>query len=130
MQNRVYENLSFRAVVIAWLKACVLYVANGCRWEPETEDYIRWCLQYDLWCKMEFFGDEIQQSNAESGLMRSSLTNKRNLLAMLDDTFSYQAASQVRLSRGLDEKGTSNMLRQWVFRKFIKRIGRDLYQKM
>lgn len=128
-QNRVYENLSFRANVIAWLKACVLYVANGCVWETEMEDFIRWSLQYDLWCKMEFFGDEIQSVNEDKDLYRATRTNKRNLLVLLPEQFSLQDANGVRLSRGLDESGTANMIAQWVHRGFIQRLADGTFKK-
>ena len=91
-QSRVYENLSFRANVIAWLKACVLYVANGCQWDKTFEDFIRWSLQYDLACKMEFFGSAIEEAQAADGLHNTR--GPRNLLELLPDEFTYQQARE------------------------------------
>ena len=127
-QNRVYENLSFRANVIAYLKACVLYVANGMKWEPEMEAFIRWSEQYDLWCKMKFFGEDIAQ--AEFDGVKSKSHGPRNLLQQLPDQFSLQEAQNVRLKNGLDPDGAANMLRQWVYRGYVLRYSRYSYKKL
>ena len=118
-QNRIYENLSFRANVIAYLKACVLYVANGCKWEPEMDEFIRWSLRYDLYCKMRFFGDAI--AKAEDGGVKSSRRGPANLLQLLPDEFSYQEAMAIRLEYGLPQKGTRVMINNWVHRGYIER---------
>ena len=118
-QNRIYENLSFRANVIAYLKACVLYVANGCKWEPEMDEFIRWSLRYDLYCKMRFFGDAI--AKAEDGGVKSSRRGPANLLQLLPDEFSYQEAMAIRLEYGLGQKGTRSMINNWVYRGYIER---------
>ena len=118
-QNRIYENLSFRANVIAYLKACVLYVANGCKWEPEMDEFIRWSLRYDLYCKMRFFGDAI--AKAEDGGVKSSRRGPANLLQLLPDEFSYQEAMAIRLEYGLAQKGTRTMINNWVHRGYIER---------
>ena len=118
-QNRIYENLSFRANVIAYLKACVLYVANGCKWEPEMDEFIRWSLRYDLYCKMRFFGDAI--AKAEDGGVKSSRRGPANLLQLLPDEFSYQEAMAIRLEYGLAQKGTRVMINNWVHRGYIER---------
>ena len=118
-QNRIYENLSFRANVIAYLKACVLYVANGCKWEPEMDEFIRWSLRYDLYCKMRFFGDAI--AKAEDGGVKSSRRGPANLLQLLPDEFSYQEAMAIRLEYGLGQKGTRVMINNWVHRGYIER---------
>ena len=118
-QNRIYENLSFRANVIAYLKACVLYVANGCKWEPEMDEFIRWSLRYDLYCKMRFFGDAI--AKAEGGGVKSSRRGPANLLQLLPDEFSYQEAIAIRLEYGLGQKGTRVMINNWVHRGYIER---------
>ena len=118
-QNRIYENLSFRANVIAYLKACVLYVANGCKWEPEMDEFIRWSLRYDLYCKMRFFGDAI--AKAEDGGVKSSRRGPANLLQLLPDEFSYQEAMAIRLEYGLAQKGTRSMINNWVHRGYIER---------
>ena len=119
-QNRVFENLSFRGNVIAFLKACVLYVANGCKWEPEIEEFIRWSESYDLWCKMIFFGASIAKAN-EVG-EKSSKRGPANLLQQLPDTFTYTQAEMVRLQNDFDKKGTAKMLRNWVYRHYIEKI--------
>ena len=118
-QNRIFENLSFRANVIAYLKACVLYVANGCKWEPEMDEFIRWSLRYDLYCKMRFFGDAI--AKAEDGGVKSSRRGPANLLQLLPDEFSYQEAMAIRLEYGLGQKGTRVMINNWVHRGYIER---------
>ena len=119
-QNRVFENLSFRGNVIAFLKACVLYVANGCQWEPEIEEFIRWSESYDLWCKMIFFGAGIAKAN-EVG-EKSSKRGPANLLQQLPDTFTYAQAEMVRQQNEFGKKGTAMMLRNWVNRHYIEKI--------
>ena len=117
-QDRVYENLSFRANVIAYLKACVLYVANGCKWEPEIGEFIRWSERYDLYCKMRFFGDAIKRAN-DTG-EKSSKRGPSNMLMQLPDEFTYQQVIDLRVARGMDKKGTSRMLGNWKERHYIK----------
>ena len=129
-QSRVYENLSFRANVIAWLKACVLYVANGCQWDKTFEDFIRWSLQYDLACKMEFFEADIEEANRQGMAKDKQVPGRHNLLELLPDEFSRQEAKNLRLRYGMDEKGTENMLYQWVHRKYILHLTNDNYQKL
>ena len=118
-QDRTFENLSFRANVIAYLKACVLYVANGCKWEPEIDEFIRWSEQYDLYCKMRFFGDMIAKENYTAE--RSSKRGPQNLLQILPDDFTAAQLLAIRLEHGLDAKGTDMMIRQWLHRKYIRR---------
>ena len=118
-QNRTFENLSFRANVIAYLKACVLYVANGCKWEPEIDEFIRWSEQYDLYCKMRFFGDMIAKENFTA--QRSSKRGPQNLLQILPDSFTAAQLLAIRLEHGLDAKGTDMMIRQWLHRNYIRR---------
>ena len=118
-QDRTFENLSFRANVIAYLKACVLYVANGCKWEPEIDEFIRWSEQYDLYCKMRFFGDMIAKENFTAE--RSSKRGPQNLLQILPDCFTAAQLLAIRLEHGLDAKGTDMMIRQWLHRNYIRR---------
>ena len=127
-QSRVYENLSFRANVIAYLKACVLYVANGCRWDKTFEDFIRWSLQYDLACKMEFFGADIEEAQAAGGPRNKK--GPRNLLELLPDQFTFREVVQTRLREGKNEEGTYKMLRQWIYRGYIQQSTVDSYQKL
>ena len=126
-QSRVYENLSFRANVIAYLKACVLFVANGCRWEKTFEDFIRWSLRYDLACKMEFFGADIEE--AQTVNLRSH-KGPRNLLELQPDQFTFREVVQMRLREGKNEEGTYKMLRQWIYRGYIQQSTVDSYQKL
>ena len=128
-QSRVYENLSFRANVIAYLKACVLFVANGCRWDKTFEDFIRWSLQYDLACKMEFFGDAIEAA-MNMPAPDPHKPGRRNLLTLLPDDFSFDQAVRVRQEAGLDAKGTSHMLSQWKVRGYITIITNHNYRKL
>ena len=118
-QNRIYENFTFRANVIAYLKACVLYVANGCRWESEIEDFIRWSERYDLWCKMRFFEEDIQKANNVGE--HSNKRGPSNLLQSLPDTFTEQQVVEARAALGLSEEGTAHLLSTWVYRKYVKR---------
>ena len=118
-QDRTFENLSFRANVIAYLKACVLYVANGCKWEPEIDEFIRWSEQYDLYCKMRFFGDMIAKENCTA--QKSSKRGPQNLLQILPDSFTAAQLLAIRLEHGLDAKGTDMMIRQWLHRNYIRR---------
>ena len=118
-QDRTFENLSFRANVIAYLKACVLYVANGCKWEPEIDEFIRWSEQYDLYCKMRFFGDMIAKENFTA--QKSSKRGPQNLLQILPDCFTAAQLLAIRLEHGLDAKGTDMMIRQWLHRNYIRR---------
>ena len=118
-QDRTFENLSFRANVIAYLKACVLYVANGCKWEPEIDEFIRWSEQYDLYCKMRFFGDMIAKENFTA--QKSSKRGPQNLLQILPDSFTAAQLLAIRLEHGLDAKGTDMMIRQWLHRNYIRR---------
>ena len=121
-QDETYWNLSHRAIVIAWLKACVLYVANGNQWEKTIEDFIRWSLQYDMWCKMQFFGADIEAANRDSE--RYSSRGPRNLLELLPDEFTIEDALQVRVKQGMggDKKKCSHMIHQWVYRKYVSQI--------
>ena len=122
-QDRTFENLSFRANVIAYLKACVLYVANGCKWEPEIDEFIRWSEQYDLYCKMRFFGDMIAKENNYAE--KSSKRGPQNLLQLLPDVFTVQQLLAIRVEHGLDAKGTQVMIRQWLHRNYIERASQQ-----
>ena len=119
-QNRIFENFSFRANVIAYLKACVLYVANGYRWEPEIEDFIRWSERYDLYCKMRFFGDMIAKET--SAAEKSSKRGPENILQLLPDVFTEPQLEAIRLEHGLKAQGTKNVIKQWIYRKYIVRM--------
>ena len=119
-QNRIFENFSFRANVIAYLKACVLYVANGYRWEPEMDDFIRWSERYDLYCKMRFFGDMIARENSAGE--KSSKRGPENLLQLLPDIFTMPQLDAIRMEHGLNAKGTRNVIKQWIYRGYIERI--------
>ena len=122
-QDRVYENLSFRANVIAYLKACVLYVANGCKWEPEIDEFIHWSERYDLYCKMRFFGDAIKRAN-DTG-EKSSKRGPSNMLMQLPDEFTYQQVIDLRVANGMSQKGTSKMLGNWKDRHYIRAKEND-----
>ena len=127
-QSRTYENLSFRANVIAWLKACVLYVANGCRWDERFEPFIRWSLEYDLWCKMRFFGKAIGNANyvADNGSQRGP----QNLLTLLPEVFTREDADRIRKQEGLGSKGTAKMISQWKTRGYILQLTVDSFQNL
>ena len=129
-QSRVYENLSFRATVIAWLKACVLYVANGCKWDKTIEDFTRWSLQYDMWCKMEFFGEDIESANKNDG-DGSRKHGPRNLLDLLPNEFTLEDAKRVRRQAGLspDHRKCREMVSQWLSRKYIEKKADNTFRK-
>ena len=122
-QNRIFENFSFRANVIAYLKACVLYVANGYRWEPEMDDFIRWSERYDLYCKMRFFGDAIKKAERDGD--QESKKGPASILAFLPDKFSYQQVESLRLKNDMNAKGTAKMLRNWLHRGYIEKEESD-----
>ena len=117
-QSRVYENLSFRANVIGYLKACVLFVAHGYRWDKTMEDFIRWSVQYDLWCKMRFFGEAIEKAN--NGSQPSGHRGPRNLLELLPEEFTMEDAVRIRREQGLSRQGTQDMVRMWRNRGYIE----------
>ena len=126
-QSRVYENLSFRALVIAWLKGCVLYVANGCRWDPTFNEFVRWSLHYDLWCKMAFFGDDIEKAN-QVQTVETVPVRRRNLLNFLPSVFTMEDALALRRRRGMSERGTRGMVWQWVSRGYIQKKDETHYE--
>ena len=123
-QSRVYENLSFRANVIAFLKAMVLYVAHGEKWDKTMEDFIRWSLQYDLWCKMKFFGDAIE-AQEESG-MKLPTKGPQNLLDQLPEVFTRAEAGQMRQRMGVRSGSLRQMLGNWTHRGYIELYGEEL----
>ena len=120
-QDETYWNLSHRAIVIAWLKACVLYVANGNQWEKNIEDFVRWSLQYDLWCKMQFFGEDIERANQEGE--RIGTRGPRNLLELLPDEFTIEDAKRVRKQQGMNESRTKKMIAIWKSRHYVSQIS-------
>ena len=120
-QNRVFENLSFRASVIAYLKACVLYVAHQGQWSKVMDDFIRWSLQYDLWCKMKFFGEAIE--NIECGEQQARRKGPQNLLELLPDTFTREEAGQMRVRQGIRRGSLQAMLDNWRHRNYIEVVG-------
>ena len=122
-QDRVYENLSFRANVIGYLKACVLYVANGYQWEPEIEAFIRWSERYDLYCKMRFFGDAIKKAELECD--QESKRGPASILGFLPEEFNYQQVEALRVEHKMSAKGTMKMLNNWLFRGYIKVKEKD-----
>ena len=123
-QSRVYENLSFRANVIAFLKACVLYVANGMKWDRTIEDFVRWSLQYDLWCKMQFFGKQIEELEATDDCSR--IRGPQNLLDHLPDIFSREEAGQMRQRMGIRQGSLKQMLNNWKHRGYIELYGKEM----
>lgn len=126
-QSRTYENLSFRANVIAYLKACVLYVANGCKWEKSIEDFIRWSLNYDMWCKMEFFGDAITQANRFTG---PSNNQPRSILLDMPPVFTRKDVELLYTKRGMDARKVPQAIRSWKHRNLIIEVGKDTYKQL
>ena len=128
-QSRVYENLSFRANVIAYLKACVLYICNDYKWSREIEDFVRWSLLYDMHCKMTFFGEAIENAN-RSADEQTVRRGPRNLLELLPDKFTVHDADLIRQANGMDTRGTRNMLSQWVHRGYLLQMTDDSFKKL
>ena len=129
-QSEVYWNLSHRAIVIAWLKACVLYVANGQKWERSIEDFIRWSLEYDLWCKMQFFGNDIEKaSNGDDA--RIGTRGPRNLLQLLKDEFTLNDVKMVRQQEGFTnaQDKAMKMIRAWMNRGYVIQNTEYSFQK-
>ena len=128
-QSRVYENLSFRANVIAYLKACVLYICNDYKWSREIEEFVRWSLLYDMYCKMAFFGKAIESAN-RSAEEQTGRRGPQNLLNLLPDEFTVHDAELIRQANGMDTRGTRNMLSQWVHRGYLLQMTDDSFSKM
>ncbi len=128
-QSRVYENLSFRANVIAYLKACVLYICNDYKWSREIEEFVRWSLLYDMHCKMTFFGEAIENANRSTD-EQTGRRGPRNLLKLLPDEFTVHDADLIRQANGMDTRGTRNMLSQWVHRGYLLQMTDDSFSKI
>ena len=126
-QDNTYWNLSHRAIVIAWLKACVLYVANGQKWEKSIEDFIKWSLDYDMYCKMAFFGEDIERANYDGE--RVGTRGPRNLLELLPDEFTIEDAKRVRKQQGLDAGRAARMIATWKARKYVFQISDFSFKK-
>ena len=126
-QSRTYENFTFRGNVIAYLKACVLYVANGCKWEKSIEEFIRWSLNYDLWCKMEYFGDAITQANRFN---RPSNNQPKSLLLELNQTFTRQDVKDLYVKKGMDVSKVAQTIRAWKFRNLIIELEDGTYKQL
>ena len=123
-QSRVYENLSFRANVIAYLKAMVLFVAHGGVWNKVMEDFVRWSLQYDMWCKMHFFGEEIEAQDSEG--LSVKRRGPRNLLDLLPTVFTYEDAQRMRQRQGIHRGNVKMMLDNWKKRGYIEIYGEKM----
>ena len=126
-QSRVFENLSFRGNVIAWLKGCLLYVANGYKWDKTIEDFVRWSLQYDMWCKMQFFAEAIESAEY---VEQKTKPGPRNLLELLPDEFTLQDAVNVRRQQGMDAQGCKHMITMWKARGYVSQITDHSYKKV
>ena len=126
-QSRVFENLSFRGNVIAWLKGCLLYVANGYKWDKTIEDFVRWSLQYDMWCKMQFFAEAIESAD---NVDLKPKRGPKNLLELLPEEFTVQDAIKIRRDQGLDAKGVHNMIYVWKNRGYILHLTDYSYKKV
>ena len=126
-QDNIYWNLSHRAIVIAWLKACVLYVANGQKWEKSIEDFIKWSLDYDLYCKMAFFGEDIERATYDGE--RIGTRGPRNLLELLPDEFTIEDAKRVRLQQGKGTDKTMNMVSTWKKRCYVVQMADGSFKK-
>ena len=127
--DEVYQELSYRAVTIAYLKAMVLYIANDMTWSKEIEEFTEWSLKYDLWCKMHFFGNNIAEDKAKEVV--NNRRERQNLLELLPDHFTLKNAYEVRQMAGLPENGCRQMIRQWIYRGYIERGDeKDNYMKV
>ena len=116
-ESEAYRVLSYRANVIAWLKGMVLYVAHGYKWSKEIADFVRWSQQYNLWCKMLYFGQQLERElREEVEIQRQS--GPQNLLELLSDEFTKEQYYRMRQSQGRSGDGDST-LRSWVSRGYI-----------
>lgn len=124
-----FEALSFRSLVIAWLKACVLFVANGCKWTSSIGEFMRWSLYYDLWSKLALFAPKLHETQTTVDTAKTKQNGPINMLAMLPSSFTYMDMVLVRQKMGKSEDGAHNQLRQWKYRGFIQEEG-ELYVKV
>ena len=116
-ESDAYFTLSKRAAVIAWLKGMVLYVAQGYQWDKTIADFMRWSEQYDLWCKMLYFGKQLEgEMDEEKNLQRQS--GPQNLLQTLPDEFSREQYLLMRQQHGKQGDGKAT-LRSWMHRGYI-----------
>ena len=120
-ESRVYENLSFRANVIAFLKACILYVAHGEKWDKTMEDFVRWSLRYDMWCKMQFFGGAIEAQEEAVSVVKKR--GPQNLLDLLPEVFTREEANLMRQRQGICRGNVKMMLENWKKRGYIEPYG-------
>jgi hypothetical protein len=127
-QNDTYWNLSHRACVIAWLKACVLYVANGQKWEKSIEDFVRWSLNYDLWCKMMFFGDAIERATHGDD-SRIGTRGPRNMMTQLGDEFTLDDVKRICQLEGKDPSRAIKIIRNWMNRNYLIQNSEFSFQK-
>ena len=126
--DEIYQELSYRAVTIAYLKAMVLYIANDMTWSKEIEEFTEWSLKYDLWCKMHFFGSKIAEDKEKENV--KGLRGRKNLLDLLPNPFTTKDANELRQTEGLPERGCGQMIRQWIYRGYIERdCVPDVYLK-
>ena len=116
-ESEAYRVLSYRANVIAWLKGMVLYVAHGYKWSKEIADFVRWSQSYNLWCKMLYFGQQLERElREEVEIQRGS--GPQNLLELLPDEFTKEQYRQMRQQQGRSGDGEST-LRVWQNRGYI-----------
>lgn len=125
-QSRVYENLSFRANVIAYLKAMVLFIAQGGVWDKVTEDFIRWSQKYDMWSKMHFFGEAIEEVECGGSYHQAKKKGPQNLLDLLPEVFTREEAGQMRNRLGIRQGTVGQMLSTWKKREYIEMVGTEL----
>ena len=114
----IYQDLSHRAVTIAYLKAMVLYIAQGMTWSKDIAEFAEWSLKYDLWCKCHFFGEQVKEEKAKENVKKKR--GRQNLLELLPATFSFKDAQEMRLAQGLDDSGCRQMINSWTFRNYIE----------
>ena len=116
-ESEAYKVFSYRANVISWLKGMVLYVAQGYKWDKTIADFVRWSEQYNLWCKMLYFGQQLEKELREEIEMQRK-SGPQNLLELLPDEFTKEQYLQMRRSQNRRGDGEST-LRTWTTRKYI-----------
>ena len=126
--DEVYEMLSHRANVIAYLKAMTLYIAHGYKWSKTIEEFVRWSKEYDLWCKMHFYGKRMQEE-VEKEIIRTT-PGRANMLEMLPERFTRQQLEEVRVRLG-KERDATEQLSKWRQRGYVTLDGEEsnLYVK-
>ena len=112
-----YRILARRAAVIAFRKACILYVMNGSKWSRDIDDFCRWSFDYDMWCKMSLFSEALNEDREiEKKVAHGGMANN---LDLLPDAFTREECRSMRIQQGKKNPNPKDQLAQWTKRGFI-----------